>query len=60
MTYYLKYLLNTELRFDTILHSTVNWVMKRLMQAISNVNAGRSFPTNLLFMFPSCEPHHQV
>jgi len=46
MTHYLKYLLIMELRFDTILYS--KWVTKILVRAISNVQAGRRFPTTVL------------
>jgi len=46
MTYYLKYLLIVELRFDTILYS--KWVTKIVMRPVSNVQAGRKFPTPVL------------
>jgi len=45
-----QYLLVMELRFGKILYS--NLVIKILMQAISNVHAGRIWPTGRRFPIP--------
>jgi len=46
-----KYLLLTELRFDTMLYS--NLVAKILMRAISNVHASRIWPAGRRFPTPN-------
>jgi len=40
-----KYLVIMEIRFDAMLYSTLTWVTRILVRAISNVHGGRRFPT---------------
>jgi len=51
-----KYMLITELRFDTI--CTLYWVTKIMVRAVSNVHASRIWPAGRRFPTPGLETHY--